>query len=621
MHFICRSFIGKHNSNSWAQFWENESDDYSVSSKKGHIFGLLNISTPEIDKEIIKTGKSVIAEINQFYYSSPHDQVSLSLKYCLESIKNSPSSDIITDLVLVIIHQDTLYSGVFKSGTCTLSRGQQISRLLDANDNETSQISGQIIAGDKILLATQPFFKKIFWEKIKSIISDTKIQNIEENFLSELYSLDDQSGVSAVTIQLSSDHDGVATTVPTPQENPPPAEIKTPPGPSRLNKSNIFKKIFSQKPTFIAARPNTPTGERRIKINNIVAVVILIALAIGSYFGYVQNHQKNQEAEYQKLKTEIESKIADSRTVKNLNLEDAIKLARDAQAVLDKISALKIHADQVETYKQQITQILSQSGSASDYQPEFFTDTGVIVDKPQYSRMVLIQNSLLVIDSSSNRVDSIDIAEKNNYLFSQDENIGKSLSFATSSDKLYSLTETGVFQVSKSSSKEVLSFSKLEKPPKPVDLYFWTNSLYLLDPANSAIWKSAPNDSGFSSPEAWLKDGQPLTDNASNLSINGKIWVLSSSGNLTAYTRGVKENFSLQSVSPLVKTDHLNVGADSEIIVFSDNENIVYLYDKTGKYQSSYNYGDLKILDLVYYEKNNQIFILASDQKIYKISL
>ncbi|MFA5828800.1 MAG: hypothetical protein WC841_05600 [Candidatus Shapirobacteria bacterium] len=632
MHFICRSFIGKHNANNWAQFWENESDDFSVASKRGHLFGLLNISTPEIDPEIIKTGKSIISEINQFYYSSPHDQVDASLQYCLESVAKSSLSDIITDLVLVIVHQDTLHTGVCKSGVCTLSRGQQISRLLDINDFNTKIISGKITSGDKVLLSTKIFQQKITWEKIKNIISDTKIQNIEENFLSELYSLDDQSGASAVIVQIISDDENTIPSLPEvtakpPVDNPPPSpkvfpQVKSGFTPKRIN-PGFFKKFFSPKPIFVSSQESS-VKKHRTKINNIVAVFILIALGAGSYYGFVQNRQKSQEAQYQQLKTEIESRIANSLAVKNMNLEDAIKEARNAQSILDKISALKIHPQEVEKYKQDITQILSQSGSASEYKPEFYADNGVIVDSPQYSRMLLSRDSLLIIDSAASRVDSVEIPDRNNSVFSQDKDINKGLAFAVSEGKLFSLTETGVFQITKTGSPEVLAFSKITtspKPTKPVSLYFWTNALYLLDPANSSIWKSTPADSVFGPPQSWLKAGESLDSDSTNLAINGKVWVLSASGRLTAYTRGVKENFALQSVSALTKTAHLNIGTDSETIVFSDNDNIVYVYDKTGKYKSSYNYGDLKILDLVFYEKTNQIFVLCSDQKIYKISL
>ena len=629
MHFICRSFIGKHSPQNWAQFWENESDDFSISSKKGHLFGLLNISTTEIDPEIIKTGKSIISEINQFYYSSPHDQISASLQFCLDSVKNSSSSAIITDLIIVVVHQDTLYSGVYKSGVCTLNRNLQISRLLDVNDNQVSSISGQIFSGDKVLLSTKAFLEKISWEKIKNIISDIKIQNIEENFISELYSLDDQSGVSAVIIQINSNDNEthingesaeVVNTESAEKVYPEPVEkVYTEPVevPKKFN-SNIFKKLISRKPIFVSDHDSGVKKHRTI-VNNIFAVLLLIVLGAVSYFGFVQNRQKTQESQYQKLKIDLESKIANSRTVKNMNLEDAIKEARDAQSVLDKISALKIHPEEIEKYKLDISQILSQSGSASEYTPELFRDTGVIVDKPQYSRILFNRDSLLVIDPTGNRVDTINIADKNTNVFSQDKDISKGLAFAVNEGKLYSLTDKGVSQISKNSSQEILTFSKSEKP---VSIYFWTNSLYLLDPSNSSIWKSTPNNSSvFSSPQPWLKTGETVDSSADSLAINGKVWVLSSSGRLSAYVRGVRENFTLQSVSALTKTNHLNIGVDTEIIVFSDNDNQIYVYDKSGKYQSSYNYGNLKILDLALDEKNNQIFILCSDQKIYKISL
>jgi len=154
---------------------------------------------------------------------------------------------------------------------------------------------------------------------------------------------------------------------------------------------------------------------------------------------------------------------------------------------------------------------------------------------------------------------------------------------------------------------------------KPTDFKFWNSAVYVLDSTNQAIWKFNPNSTGFSKAQNWLKDNAKLDLNPSSLSINGKIWVLHQNGFVTSYLSGVESVFKASQASQFTKTNNLDVTLEKELLTFVDNENIVYLYQKSGELLSKFNLGNLKINDIAFNEASNLIYILCSDQKIYFI--
>jgi hypothetical protein len=72
-------------------------------------------------------------------------------------------------------------------------------------------------------------------------------------------------------------------------------------------------------------------------------------------------------------------------------------------------------------------------------------------------------------------------------------------------------------------------------------------------------------------------------------------------------------------VSQFTVTSNLDVTQEKELLTFVDDNNIIYLYQKSGELLSKKNLGDLKINDIAFNEANNLIYILCSDQKIYSI--
>lgn len=610
MHFICRSFSGNSESNSWSRYWENDPDDPFLKSTKGHLFALININSDE-EKELNSIGHDINFEFNQNYFNSENNlDVLNNLQQSINSIvKNPLYSDYQIDFSVAVILNKQLFLATFGNSKVILKRQNQISLLLNNSENQIETLTGPIENQDRIFLLTNSFFEKITWQKIKSFLSDPKIENVEENFLSAIFSLKDQKDLAAALIEIEEDNQDdqdltIDSTI----------NIEKP----NFNFSKISQIITDHKKdssVFISHHEIKEVGKRK-KLSLLLGIVLFFGLSFSIYFGIQKNKSQKTEKQYQELKTEIVSQIENINQTKNLSLDSAREAAAVAQTTIEKMTALKIHQDEIEKFNSQLETILSQTGSSESYVPDFFYDTSNIISNPQFKKIIFNDNKIYLLDSVNGRIDYLDIDSKSTKSVLISDKIKSAINFALDKTNLYLMDKDNISLVDKSDATSKISLVDV----KPTDFKFWNGSAYVIDSENQTIWKFTPNSSGFSKAQNWLKNDAKLNLGAISLSINGKIWVLHQNGIVVPYLSGVKEDFTPSQASQFTKSDNLDVTQEKELLSFIDNDNTIYLYQKSGELLSKYNLGQLKVSDIAFDEKNNFLYILGTDQKIYRQS-
>lgn len=627
MHFICRSFIGKPTDSSWSQYWENEPDDSSLIQKRGHLFGLLNLKLDTPGDELSTVGHDIIFEINQNYFSAENeDSLEASLKNALLSVTNNPLYKSKTiDLLIAVVHQNQIYFASFGSVNTILCRGNRVSLLLPENGELVKSISGPLLPEDKILILTSSFLEKITWEKIKSIISSNKVQNIEENFLSLLYSFDDQTSLAAAFIHPHSDEENPTSvpeepvSEPSPKSSEPQLSNQSVISPSPFKK-NKFSNLFS---SFLDRRHKSPVyvshheiGQlnRRKKINFVVAIILISALFTSIYLGFKKNQEVQAEKQYQNLKNQLDQKFVDIAAVKNINIDSAREIAQESEILVEQMANLNIHPDDVTRYQSQIQQVLNQTGASSHYSPDLFYDTSISFKNASYSKMMIHNGQLYLLDKQNGRIDSIDLTKKNTKNYSENSKLKSVDLIAINKDDIYVGGEDTLYLVKNNSvdPKIVLSNQTL------TSFKFWNGSAYILDNSNLTIWKITPNSTGFGNPQSWLKNDKKLDSGVSSFAINGRIWVITNTGEISPFASGIKEDFSVSQKQEFSHAKNLTVTLETDYLAFTDNDNLIYIYKKNGELKSKYNLNELKISDLSFDEENGFLYILGTDQKVYR---
>jgi len=634
MHFSCRTFIGTPSPDFWSQYWENEPDDFSLVTKRGHLFGLISLYKTSSSSDLKQIGRQIIEDIDSTYFSD--NQIDLSIPLALtqsleQTLSTHQKQDYQISLQICVIYQSTAYFIIYDSGQISLCRSLQVSSLLNNSQIDNLEvISGPIQNGDKILLSTAAFIEKISWNQIKNTLVEAKIQTIEEDFLSRLYSQDDQSKLAAALIQVHTDEsDNLASqTFTTPESTKP--EISSPPTVSKSFKSPSKNAFFGQIKNIIslasrprplyASSPASPQAEKRKKINLIIAIVLLVALAFSSIFAFQKNQAEQKESRYQTTKLELQNKIKEAQTIKNLDLNSAQEFTREAQKILDEMKKLELYPQETDTFQTEINNLLSQTGSAESFQPESFYNTTIINKQAKYRRLYLSDTILYLLDIQNHRLDSLDITNKSTKNITQDDNLSKVLSFAKDLDNYFFISSDTLYQLTENKLISKVDLADINPGLSVSDFAFWNSSAYILDSANNTIWRLPPSASGFSTPTKWLKDNQTLPYNPVSLAINGKIWILSQSGQIVPYLQGIKNDFDNPLSESFSSANHLVTTLQTDILAFSTADNQIFILNKQGQSIAKYNFDKLEISDLAIDEAGNRLYVLCSDQNIYQLS-
>ena len=612
MHFTCRSFSANSESPSWSRFWENESDDSTIKSTKGHLFGLINLNSGD-NKDLNSIGHDISYELNQIYFNSETTTDTLNnLQQAINSVTQNPLyADYQIDLLIAVVLNNQLYLAITGDCQVILKRHDQISLLLSGAYGQTEILSGPIQNQDRIFLLTNSFFEKITWVKIKQYLSDPKIQNVEENFLSAIYSLNDQKDLAAAFIETEVEENLVVT------EDNNQTTVFEPIINIAQQKSNFLSLFKKNKKTDSVFVVNHQTNElnKRKKFSIITISLLLIILVSSVYFGHQKNQSNKNEQQYQQLKSQLEDQINKINQTKTLNFDSATSIANEAQKTLSQILALNLHPDEIEKYNSELKNFLSQTGSSTNFTPDFVYDVSQIVNQSQFKKIIFNNNQLYLFDPTNGRLDSFNPKNQSTKNLISSPKLKTATNFVFDNTNLYILSPEGISLLEKNSLTSKIKFDKLSA----TDFKFWNGAAYVLDSTNQSIWKFTPNSTGFSKAQSWLKNNDKLDTNSTSLSIDGKIWVLAQNGLISSYLSGVKNEFNPNQNPQYSNTDHLNVAPNKDILAFSDNGNIVYLFQKSGELLSKFNLGELKINDLTVDEASNLIYLLGLDQKIYSI--
>ncbi len=603
MHYTCRYIPVDHLNSSFSKYWENEPDDRLVFSKRGHLFGFVAIETSLKDINLTEQVGNIISRVNQTYYTLNDLDFSTQLNNCLNDIISSQPSDNQISLVLVAVKNETM-SAVF-SGNARLfiKRSNQFTQI---NPTDNNPITGPLQNQDILFLTHQAVVDSL--GDLSSLFSLTTLDAQEEYLNQKKSSLP----FSLALIQAHYDLPDQENILPsTNQQSTSFPEFK--PKTNKVNQiGQFFKKIFKPKPIQLNQAPQKYVQVQR-KRNLIIGIVALLGLIASLAIGYTKNHQKQQQQTFSQLESEILNNLKNIDTVKKLNLEDAKTLASQTSSLIEQMAVLNLYPDKVSLYKSQIDQILSQTGSAEHTNSDFYYDTSLITSDPSYQKLIFDTDTLYLLDTSKGLISSI--TGKSSRQISADQMAKNTKAIVIFNSSPYALANDGFYLISKENWQKRFDLDS----QNPISTHTWGSGVYIL--SSETITKSSLVNNVLSDPKTWLEDDQSLPTDPVDLAIDGKVWVLSKSANISVYLRGKKDNFKLTDPPQTNQASNLLVGQDEDLIAFISDPKTILVYTKDGQPLAKYSFADFDVLSIALDESSKTLYLLASDQKIYTLGI
>ena len=614
MHYTCRHISVPKSSSFFSKHWETEPDDSLIFIKRGHLFGLITLKADYSPNDIGQIGSQIIAYINETYFSLDGSLFSSRLKFCLDQVQIR-WSDYQPSIVLAAINGQTMAVSSLGFASLFLKRHDQFSSLLDSDSDQIQLVTGPVADNDLLFLTHPLIINQI--DNLSTFFSLDGFDDQEE-FLSNQI---DNPASASLLIQVHHPIDSVRQDSDTPtkeepvQSNPLSFDSTSFSSSPKPKLPGFFQKIFAKKPLTVPHQPFKADQSKK-KLNLIIGTLATLGLFVSITLGTIKKNQADKLSQFQSLEQQILSNLDTINRLRSLNIEDAKIEAQKAQELVSQMSVLNLYPEKVNDYRSQIDTILSQTGSVSTKLEKFY-DTVHIVNNRSYSKIIYLSNHFYLLDSQNGRIDSITLngQAKSTALVSSDPQTKDVISFTLLKSNLYALTKDGLYQVTKTNWPKQFSIDDHSY----LAVNSWGSSLYLL--SSNSISKSALVNNALADPTTWLKSDQSLVPAPSDISIDSRIWVLSQSGQVEVYLRGIKDNFNLSTPPTTSTASHLIVAQDKDLLLFLADSKTVVVYTKTGELISKYNLADYDIKSIALDEESSILYLLASDQIIYKLTL
>jgi hypothetical protein len=599
--------------------------------------------------DINKKFENLIQELNQWLNEEFSKQFSLSL-------------------VILVIKDNNLYFTAFGNILAYLYQQNKFISLLEPNTEYNQSlkfsniISGTLELNDQVIFWTNNLFNYYPQQKLESILKyDAKI--VLKKIHEQIKELEDRISLGLILIQYQLNRpEKVAPKIKTlitqtkisvsQKFEELPKELMVAEKPVKLEKPQS-KRIFSF--SFLCQRIGILIKKiilfiiRKFKIDILIKnlkfkfdqlsylqkilgilLLIVIIIFIQSLIIFTrQEYNKQLSQKYENLIKMIQDKQNEFNAALIYKNEAKAKLLlKEIDLLLNKLPRQSIEQKQMydylsETFRNQMGQLYHQQYII---EPNILVDLLEIDNKIKVGGIAKLGNKIYFFNPNNNFIYQINLENYKVDLINQTSvNIGY-LKKVISLDKdnlLFFHSNQGLAAyniVNKNFSP--LELVSQHQNLEIKDFIIYLGRLYILDSKNNQVYKYTKTAGGFGKEEPYLKEQINLSQSIS-LSADGSIYILFNDGRVLKFYRGVKQDFKLAEIYPLLTqpTKILTWLESKYIYILEPINKRLVIFDKNGQLikQIVSDYFD-NLTDFVVNEKENTAWLL-NGTKIIEIPL
>jgi hypothetical protein len=362
------------------------------------------------------------------------------------------------------------------------------------------------------------------------------------------------------------------------------------------------------------------TPKKRNKVL-LVAFIFLLILSISLFLGYNKRQKLELSRQRQQLITDVQYRLEQAESLKNLNPSRAKTLLKEAKTTLEGYHQDESDVD-INSLQQKVDHAYGLiSRQYFIHEPSVFYNLSLIKDGFKASQVSLSENYLTLVDFSTRTLIRLDINKKSAEIVAGADLVPPSGRLASIPAWIF-LELKREFQIIDPQQKEQVTSFKLEKVT--IDqLIGYGNNAYVLDKNLGQIWRFRGVQSGLAEPDGFFSDPQDLTY-VSQIAIDGSIWFLRLDGGIEKYTTGIKDAYypEVSMDTPLNSPTQFYTDENLDNLYFLDPQNRrVVEVSKRGQYQSQYIWEEIDSdYQLVVSSSLSKVLLISGD-KIYEIDL
>jgi len=149
---------------------------------------------------------------------------------------------------------------------------------------------------------------------------------------------------------------------------------------------------------------------------------------------------------------------------------------------------------------------------------------------------------------------------------------------------------------------------------KPIALGLFGANVYVLDSGNKEIYKYGAISDGYGERTMWLKQGQSIDVNPVDMAIDASVWILGDNGVVEKFTRGTREQFTLNGVPDGAKTTKIALQQTGTSLALLDTTNgmVIVCNKTTGNCDQQLKSDKLKTASDIEYDGSGNLLVLIN---------
>ncbi len=313
--------------------------------------------------------------------------------------------------------------------------------------------------------------------------------------------------------------------------------------------------------------------------------------------------------------TQAISSLDEAETLFSDDPKRARELFLDSKSKVENLIAKKIEDKELISLETRLKEKEAEIMGIINTAPSLYLDLSLLSSGFGGDKVIFSGGNIFVFDKNGKKVVKIAIDTKKTQVVVGPEQLDGALDIFAYQDSVYGVFSDGLFLLGTAKKKIVEKTWDGE-----VFTYAYTGNIYLLDKTANAIWRYAGSGGSFGAKQNWLATGTtPNFENVKQIVIDGTIWVLTSTSNISRFSQGNPVVFKILGVSPnLTNIQAIHTNEDNKYVYLLDKEGgRIVVLEKDGNYKAQYQSDQFKEgIGLIVSEKTSKAIILTKEKLI-----
>jgi len=592
----------------WTQVHEFKPEEEEKLIKRGHLFAVFSTKKKEEGVDSVTAGRELLSRLHEEYFGNLETPAYVAIKSAVSKVADEflkTWGDV--EIAVVVVLSDVVYSAAVGGSKVVIYRNGSIATILESNAFEVITASGYPKEGDNIILGSKLFFENIPTGTLKASLEGPNLAASIESLAPQVSANENSGNIGAVVIGFDKKIilEAIRETIPMKQK----VEV------FKRNTSNFFSKFFPERKIFVKEKMLDDQVGKGRKTTFYVGIVLLILLFVSIGFGIKQNLAKKYKSTYLADLTQAISSLDEAETLFSDDPKRARELFLDSKSKVENLIAKKIEDKELISLETRLKEKEAEIMGIINTDPSLYLDLSLLSSGFGGDKVIFSGGNIFVFDKNGKKVVKIAIDTKKTQVVVGPEQLDGALDIFAYQDSVYGVFSDGLFLLGTAKKKVVEKTWDGE-----VFTYAYTGNIYLLDKTANAIWRYAGSGGSFGAKQNWLATGTtPNFENVKQIVIDGTIWVLTSTSNISRFSQGNPVVFKILGVSPnLTNIQAIHTNEDNKYVYLLDKEGgRIVVLEKDGNYKAQYQSDQFKEgIGLIVSEKTSKAIILTKEKLI-----